>query len=142
MAFPQPMLSLWQCQQQCQKNEERRRLYTRTHKPVVITKSPDKPNLAYPVHEKSEMEEVFDGLIEECELNACKWKKAHHFCWTYDSCSELFSLFHRKLSKEITDPVGHSNTSRFRLADKFTASNPLALKNVVVTLFSKPQSRL
>ena len=69
-----------------------------THKPVVITKSPGKPNLAYPVHEKSEMEEVFDGLIEECELNSYKWKKGHHFCWTYDSCSELFSLFHRKLS--------------------------------------------
>ena len=108
------------------------------HKPVVITKSPGKPNLAYPVHEKCEMEEVFDGLIEECELNACKWKKGHHFCWTYDSCSELFSLFHRKLSKEITNPVGHPNASRFRLADKLTASNPLALKNVVVTLFSKP----
>ena len=56
----------------------------------------------------------------------------------------LFSLFQRKLSKEITDPVGHPNTSRFRLADKFTASNPLALKNVVelVTLFSNPQSRV
>ena len=47
---------------------------------MVITKSPDKPNLVYSVHEKSEMEEIFDGLIEECELNACKWKKGHHFC--------------------------------------------------------------
>ena len=46
---------------------------------MVITKSPGKPNLAYPVHEKSEMEEVFDGLIEECELNACKWKKRSSF---------------------------------------------------------------
>ena len=68
--------------------------------------------------------------------------KKVHFCWKYDSCSELFLLFQRKLSKEITDPVGHPNTLRFRLADKFTASNPLALKNVVVTLFSNPQSRL
>ena len=77
------------------------------HKPVVITKSPDKPNLVYSVHEKSEMEEVFDWSIEECELNFCKWKKGHHFCRTYDSCSELFSSFQRKLSKEITGPIGH-----------------------------------
>ena len=45
------------------KKEERRCLYTRYHKPVVITKSPGKPNLAYPVHEKSEMEEVRKYLM-------------------------------------------------------------------------------
>ena len=56
--FSQPMLSLWQCQQQCQKTRRDVVHILGTHKPVVIIKSPDKPNLAYSVHEKSEMEEV------------------------------------------------------------------------------------
>ena len=112
------------------------------HKPVVIAKSPDKPNLVYSVYEKSEMEEVFDGLIEELRVKRLQMEKVIVFCRTYDSCSELFLLFQRKLGKEITDPVGHPNIARFRLIDKFTASNTPALKNAIVASFSKPQSRL
>ena len=45
------------------------------HKPVVIAKSPDKPNLVYSVYEKSEMEEVFDGLIEELRVKRLQMEK-------------------------------------------------------------------
>ena len=62
-----------------------------THKPVVITKSPDKPNLAYPVHEKSEMEEVFDGLIKKYKLNACKWKRSS---FLLNICCSVVCSFH------------------------------------------------
>ena len=79
VAFPQPMSSYGSVSNNVKKTRRDIVHILGTHKPVVITKSPDKPNLVYPVHEKSEMEEVFDGLIEECELNACKWKKGHHF---------------------------------------------------------------
>lgn len=113
------------------------------HKPVIIAKNPDKINIVYSVYEKvTEMDDVFDGVIEELRVKRLKMDKVIIFCRTYRDCSDLFLLFKRKLMDEITDPIGHANISRFRIVDMFTACNTTSLKKSILASFSKPNGRL
>lgn len=113
------------------------------HKPVMVTKCPEKSNLVYCVNEKKEeLEEVFKELVEELRTKRTEMDKVIIFCRTYRDCSHLYLFFKSKLGSEITDPVGYANISRFRLVDMFTACNTSTLKNSILSSFSNSTGRL
>ena len=57
------------------------------------------------------------GWLKELQTKCLEMEKIFVIC-----CCELFLLFQRKLSKEIIDPVCHSNFFKLRLVNNFTCS--------------------
>jgi len=88
-------------------------------KPAMIIRSPEKPNIVYEVTRKNaDIEETFASLVEELSK---KYQQNIVFCRTYDDTDHIYLFFKSMIGKEMTDPIGYPDISRFRLVDMFTA---------------------
>ena len=114
---------------------------TGMHKPVLVLKSPKKPNTFYSVEMKGELEESFYFLAEKLQSLRTKMEKTIIFCRTYNDCSQLFLFFRDVLEEEITDPIGFPDIAKFRLVDMFTACSTPKLKASILKSFSSTNSR-
>lgn len=114
---------------------------TGMHKPVLVLKSPEKPNTFYSVEMKGELEESFYFLAEKLRSLRTKMEKTIIFCQTYNDCSQLFLFFRDVLEEEITDPIGFPDIAKFHLVDMFTACSTPKLKASILKSFSSTNSR-
>ena len=111
--------------------------------PVMIVRSPDKPNIRYTVIEKEqEMEEVFAPVVEELLKNRNESEKTIIFGQTYNDFNHLYLYFKDRLGKEMTDPIGFPDVARFRIVDMFTACNTSSIKMSILKNFCSNTSRL
>jgi len=112
-------------------------------KPAMIIRSPEKPNIMYEVTRKiADIEETFVSLVEEISKNRRNTSKTIIFCRTYDDTDHIYLFFKSMLGKEMTDPIGYPDISRFRLVDMFTACTSVDVKEDIVKSFAKPKGRL
>ncbi|XP_003391313.1 PREDICTED: ATP-dependent DNA helicase Q1-like [Amphimedon queenslandica] len=110
---------------------------------VLVTKSPDKPNIYYSVSEKNEsIDDTFEPLIQELRTSRLQTVKTIIFCRTYQDCSYLYLLFKSSLGTEFTNPIGAPDYSPFRMIDMFTACNTPSLKKKILHSFSYPNGQL
>ncbi|XP_019854607.1 PREDICTED: uncharacterized protein LOC105313494 [Amphimedon queenslandica] len=112
-------------------------------KPVMIIRSPDKPNLYYSVMEKTEsIEDTFKPVIEELRKLRHNTKKTIIFCRTYQDCCDLYLTFRSSLGVEFTNPIGAPDYSIFRMVEMFTAVNTPSLKQSILASFSNPRGHM
>ena len=112
-------------------------------KPAMIIRSPEKPNIVYKVTRKTaDIEETFAFLVEEISKNRRNTSKTIIFCRTYDDTDHIYLFFKSMLGKEMTDPIGYPDISRFRLVDMFSACTSVDVKEDIVKSFAKPEGRL
>ena len=113
------------------------------HKTVMVTRSPDKPNIFYSVTEKSQtIEETFKKLIEELRTAQLETPKTIIFCRTYQDYCDLYLLFKSSLGKEFTNPIGAPDYHLFRLVGMLTACNTPGLKQKILLSFTNPNGQL
>ncbi len=75
--------------------------------PVVVSESPNKPNIKYVIRRNpGTFEEAFAPLVEEVRRCRCTTDKTIVFCRTYDSCAHIYLYMRNRLGKEFTEPVG------------------------------------
>eukprot|EP00731_Ephydatia_muelleri_P002345 Em0001g2345a len=65
---------------------------------VIVSSSPDKPNISYSVRVKASIEDVFTPLVDKLRAARCRLPR-----------------------QEFTEPVGAPNLAMFRLVDMYTA---------------------
>jgi len=112
-------------------------------KPVIIIKSPEKPNIIYKVIKKiTGIEETFASLVEDLRKNRTNTDKTIIFCKTYEDTAHIYLFFRSMLDKEMTDPVGYPDIARFRLMDMFTACTSVDVKDNIVKSFSQLKGKL
>ena len=59
--------------------------------PVIISKSPNKPNIFYKVIGKvNDVEVAFGPLVDEIKKNRTNMDRTIVFCRTYDSCTHIY----------------------------------------------------
>ena len=97
-------------------------------KPHVIVRCPNKHNIIYTVEKKSDdIDVVFEPFVEEVKRKRTKMDKVIIFCRSYN---------------DLTDPPGYPNVAKFRIVDKFSASNSPGIKNQILSIFSIPNGHL
>lgn len=112
-------------------------------KPIIIFKSPEKCNIVSSVTlENSTIEEIFAPMVEELRKNRRNTQKTIIFCRTYENTSHVYLYFKSVLDKEMTDPVGYPDISRFRLCDMFTACTTTDVKDWILKSFTLPNGKL
>ena len=112
-------------------------------KPVMIIRSPEKPNIVYKVTRKiADIEETFASLVEELSKNRRNTNKTIIFCRAYEDTDHIYLFFKNMLGKEMMDPIGYPDISRFRLMDMFTACTSVDVKENIVKSFTQPEGRL
>ena len=87
-------------------------------KPVLVTASPNRPNIKFIVRPADNIEETFSPLVEELRRLRVMLKKTIVFCRTYDDCSHILRS---QLGRGGVQPIGAPDLSRFRLVELFTA---------------------
>jgi len=84
------------------------------NKPVVVSQSPNKPNVFYSVIMKSSpLEEVFAPLVEELRTIREAIERVIIFGQTYDNVTDLYLFFKNRLGNEISQPPGLQHLARF-----------------------------
>ena len=112
-------------------------------KPVVVSQSPNKPNIFYELHSKSgSLEETLAPLVEELRRERNLMDRVLIFCQKYDDVTHIYHFFLSRLGKEALHPVGAPNLVRFRLVDMYTACTHPAVKDAIVASFTSANSPL
>ena len=86
-------------------------------KPVVVSQSPNKPNITYELSVKREtVEETLAPLVEQLRRER-NMDRVLIFCKKYDDVMHIYHFMRSRLGKESYHPV------KYRLFDMFTACN-------------------
>ena len=113
------------------------------HKPVIISRSPNKNNIFYDVREKGgEIEIELEFLVKELREFRTETTKTIIFCRSYKDCGRLYQFFKSQLRDKMIDPIGFPDITPFRLVDMFKAINTAKVKNSILESFSKKEGRL
>lgn len=111
-------------------------------RPVIVSESPNKPNIKYSVTQKSSIEETFAPLVEEVKHKRVNMSKTIIFCRSYDNVTRIYRFFKSRLGKNRTEPPGLPDLACFRLVDMFTACTHDEIKNSILRSFPNPDSHL
>ncbi|KAL5506856.1 hypothetical protein EMCRGX_G008606 [Ephydatia muelleri] len=76
---------------------------------VIVSSSPDKPNISYSVRVKASIEDVFTPLVDKLRAVRCRLPRVKIYCRRCEECAELYHFFHSSLKQEFTEPVGAPN---------------------------------
>ena len=110
--------------------------------PVVISESPEKPNLIYRVQERTTVDEVFTPLVEKLRKERTRMPRIITFCRQCEECATLYEFFHSTLKEEFTEPIGAPNLARYRLVDMFMSATDQAVKDSIINSFCKQDMQL
>ena len=112
--------------------------------PVVISKSPNKPNIKLIVCMKEgSIAQMMATLADEIIEKRTTMPRVIIFARTYDACGELFVYFKKRLGKGLTEPVVVPNDlAQFRLVDMFTACTTKDVKDAILRGFCDPHGIL
>jgi len=111
--------------------------------PIIVAKSPNKPNIFYRVISGiKDVEVAFGPLVEEIKTSRTKLERTIVFCRTYDSCTYIYHFLRSKLGKEMSEPRGFVNYPSLRLVDMFTACTHPDVKSTMLKLLESPDSCL
>ncbi len=107
-------------------------------RPLIITESPNRPNIKYMVRIPTNLEETLAPLEEEVKRRRMNMDKVIVFCCTYDDCAHICMFLRSRLVKGV-QPIGVPDLARFRL---FTACTHRDVKDNIFHVFSKPDGTL
>ena len=87
----------------------------------MISASPVKANVCYWVKERVSLHDSVTPLVTKLKVQRSKLPKVMIICRRIEDCSFIYQLFLNQLKNELTEPIGTSNASRFRLVDMYTS---------------------
>ena len=109
---------------------------------VIVSSSPDKPNISYSVRVKASIEDVFTPLVDKLRTVRCRLPRVIIYCRRCEECAELYHVFHSSLKQEFTEPVGAPNLAMFRLVDMYTGVTRKSIRDSIVTSFGTSHAPL
>ena len=81
-------------------------------------------------------------LVPKLKVRRSKLPRVMIFCRRFEDCSILYQLFLNQLKNELTEPIGASNVSRFRLVDMYTSVTDKEVLDCIITSFCKSDTPL
>ena len=112
-------------------------------KPVIVSQSPNKPNITYELLVKREtVEETLASLVEQLRRERNIMERVLIFCQKYDDITSIYHFMRSRLGKEACHPMGAPNLVKYRLFDMFTACTHPSVKEGIVSAFTNINSPL
>ena len=104
----------------------------------VISASPDRPNIFYEVHRKTEFENNLRPILNSLKKLRNKAPRVIVYCRTLDICSDLYAHFLYELGNDSYFPVGSEQISDNRLFEMYHSTTPQHNKDVTMRSLSIP----
>ena len=104
----------------------------------TITTSPDRPNIYYEVHARTDMETDLNGLVVSLKQLKNMAPRVIVYCRALDVCADLYAHFHFELGDGSYYPPGAERVSDNRLFGMFHANTPQHNKEVVLSSLTRP----
>ena len=110
--------------------------------PIVVALSCNRPNLLLQVQPKQKLEEFSLCLSQSIKDQALEYPKTIIFCPSYQDCTSLYLSLVEDLGENVTNPPGYPNLLEYRYLTMYTRASTAAMKQMVMSLFTKPGSTL
>ena len=107
---------------------------------VVVSVSPDKPNIVYMVKEFVSIKQTFSSLVAVVADKALEVPKTIIYCRRMEDCANLYIFFKESLKEKFVFPIGAPDLPRFRLVDMYTSCIDPNIKDIIMTRFTKLES--
>lgn len=107
--------------------------------PVVLSVTPDKPNLIYSVVEKASMEDVVLPIVCMLKKDGTQAKKVLVCCRYHKEVAGFYDLFKKHFGSHFTSPPGFA---KYRVVDMYTSVTVHSVKNQIVKSFCNPDDKL
>ena len=104
----------------------------------VVQTSPDRPNIYYDVHRKTDIETDMECLVSSLKELQNKASRVIVYCRTLDVCADLYAHFHFELGDRSYYPAGVEQVSANRLFEMYHANTPQHNKDVILTSLANP----
>ena len=89
-------------------------------KPVIISVTPNKPNIVYRLQDKDSSMESLAPLTHQLQRQEIQTdQKIIIFCKQYE-CSRMYWMYKTALHNSFTQPEGAPDLARFRVVDMYT----------------------
>ena len=111
-------------------------------KPVVVSESPDKPNLVLSVRNFESMETTFYPVVEKLRKERTSMGRILVYYWTQDTCAQLYLWMSCFMGPEKTDPPNAPDMPKYRLFDMFTACTHPEVKAEILHQITTEESPL
>ena len=100
--------------------------------------SPNRPNIYYEVHMRTEIETDFADLLSSLQLNLCLAPRVIVYYRSLNVCYDLYAHFLYELGTASYYPPGAPQTSDNRLFGMFHSSTPEYNKDVILKSLVNP----
>ena len=109
---------------------------------MIISASPDKPNITLHVASFTRMETCFSPIAQQLYSQQTAIGHCIIFCQTLDDCPKLYRFFWTSLGDRFTYPIGAPDLCGNRLVDMFHSCTEPTIKNKIIDAFTTPSSPL
>ena len=99
--------------------------------PVIISCSPNRPNIMYEVKKRTDLDTDFAPLLSTLREKLIATARVIVYCRTLGMCADLFDLFSYEMGRDQYYPPGAPEVSDNRLFGMFHAKTPQSSKDVI-----------
>lgn len=107
---------------------------------VVVSISPEKPNIAYMVKDFVSIKESFSPLVTAVADRVLDVPKTIIYCRRVEDCADLYMYFKESLKEKFVFPTGAPDLPRFRLVDMYTSCIDPNIKDTIMMRFTKSEN--
>ena len=104
---------------------------------VVVSISPEKPNIIYAVKDYVSIELTFSPAIQAVANDNVHVPKTIIYCRRVEDCATLYTYFKELLKEKFVFPIGAPDLPRFRLVDMYTSCTDPSIKETIIMQFTK-----
>lgn len=108
----------------------------------VVGVSCNTPNIKLVIQPKQKLEEFSLEISQRITNEGLNYPKTIVFCRNYKDCTGLYLSLVEKLRENLTNPPGYPDLLQYRYVTMYTRASTGNMKELVVDLFSKPNSTL
>lgn len=110
--------------------------------PIVITASPDKPNIILSVCYYVSLDVSFGPVVEELRNARTSLGRTIIYCQKQEECANLYLFFKMCMGNEILEPQDALDLPQYRLVDMFMSSTHPSVKEEILQCFTSASAPL
>lgn len=110
--------------------------------PIIISVTPDKPNIVYQVTQKTSMDNVVTPVVDRLKREGTRADKVIIYCWYYREVADFYDLFKEKLGVFFTSPPDLVDVAPFQVVGMYTSVTVDAVKSQIVKSFCTSNGNL
>ena len=110
--------------------------------PIVVTVSPDKPNIIFATARYRSLEEIADPIINLLKKERTCMGRVILFCKQQEQCANFYLYMKVCLEAGFTEPPGAPDLPQYRLVDMYMSGTHTTVKEEIIQQFNSTTAPL